>query len=169
MSNPSGYRYTCFCQQNKFIVHMCSHYMIEKLLMFYKILHTGYLFFSIMKSRAFLTRILSHIRKTHMNHVIQIFKDRTKAISRAEVSTLLRVGEASLLMSSTWMMKLYDALCINNRNISEKLYKNNFFTSKRLTYARTGSNLRSDSLHLIAVGFGNQWQWTVNLSCLTLA
>lgn len=34
-------------------VHMCSHYMIEKLLMFYKNLHTGYLFFSIMKSRAF--------------------------------------------------------------------------------------------------------------------
>lgn len=83
MSNPSGYRYTCICQQNKLIVHMCSQYMIEKLLMFYKNLHTGYLFFSIMKSRAFLTRILSHIRKTHMNHVIQIFKDRTKAISRA--------------------------------------------------------------------------------------
>lgn len=65
MSNPSGYRYTCICQQNKLIVHMWSHYMIEKLLMFYKNLHTGYLFFSIMKSRAFLTRILSHIRKTH--------------------------------------------------------------------------------------------------------
>lgn len=45
MSNPSGYRYTCICQQNKFIVHMWSHYMIEKLLMFYKNLHTGYLFF----------------------------------------------------------------------------------------------------------------------------
>lgn len=43
---------------------------------------------------------------------------------------LLRVWEASLLMSSTWMMKLYDAVCINNRNISGKLYKNNFFTSK---------------------------------------
>lgn len=109
MSNPSGYRYTCICQQKKFIVHMCSHYMIEKLLMFYKNLHTGYLFFSIMKSRAFLTRILSHIRKTHMNHVLQIFKDRTKASLELRCAYCWGLGKhhCSCLLPEWWNFTMH--------------------------------------------------------------
>lgn len=78
----------------------------------------------------FLTRILSHIRKTHMNHVIQIFKDRTKAISRAE---LLGKHNCSCLLPEWWNFTMHYVSII-------EIYLKNCFFHKQI---RIKSNLRA--------------------------